>query len=106
MSAPSFDIIKACSDPNLFGLWFRDKSTWKMWLVFLAALFALEPRYLTRRLSGTERDTWLRLVGTAAHLPQGTSIALFAPRINANWQSAVTQLRGMGAIFEDASART
>lgn len=72
----------------------------------LAALFALEPRYLTRRLSGTERDTWLRLVGTAAHLPQGTSIALFAPRINANWQSAVTQLRGMGAIFEDASART
>lgn len=72
----------------------------------LAALFALEPRYLTRRLSGTERDTWLRLVGTAAHLPQGTNIALFAPRINANWQSAVTQLRGMGAIFEDASART
>lgn len=72
----------------------------------LAALFALEPRYLTRRLSGTERATWLRLVGSAAHLPQGTSIALFAPRINANWQSAVTQLRGMGAIFEDASART
>ncbi len=72
----------------------------------LAALFALEPRYLTRRLSGSERATWLRLVGSAAHLPQGGNIATFAPRFNANWQRAVTQLRGMGAILEDTAAWT
>lgn len=75
-------------------------------VVRLAALFALEPRYLTRRLSGPERDTWLRLVGTAAQVPEGRNIASFAPKINAKWQSAVTQLRGMGAITEDVSART
>jgi hypothetical protein len=72
----------------------------------LAALFALEPRYLTRRLSGSERATWLRLVGSAAHLPEGGNIVSFAPRINANWQRAVTQLRGMGAILEDTAAWT
>lgn len=74
--------------------------------VRLAAIFALEPRHLTRRLSGPDRETWLRLVGTAAQLPQGANIASLAPRINANWQSAVTQLRGMGAILEDTSAQT
>jgi hypothetical protein len=74
--------------------------------VRLAALFALEPRHMTRRLSGADRDTWLRLVGTASRLPQGANIASFAPRINANWQSAVTQLRGMGAILEDPSTQT
>jgi hypothetical protein len=74
--------------------------------VRLAALFALEPRHMTRRLSGPDRVTWLRLVGTAARLPQGANIASFAPKINANWQSAVTQLRGMGAILQDASAQT
>ncbi len=74
--------------------------------VRLAALFALEPRHMTRRLLGSDRVTWLRLVGTAARLPQGANIASFAPKINANWQSAVTQLRGMGAILQDASAQT
>ncbi len=74
--------------------------------VRLAALFALEPRHMTRRLTAPDRDTWLRLVGTAAHLPRGANIASFAPKINANWQSAVTQLRGMGAIIEDASSQT
>lgn len=75
-------------------------------LVRLATLFALEPRYMTRRLSGPDRETWLRLVGTAAQVPEGRNIASFAPRINAKWQSAVTQLRGMGAITEDVSAQT
>ena len=74
--------------------------------VRLAALFALEPRHMTQRLSAPDRDIWLRLVGPAAHLPRGANIASFAPKINANWQSAVTQLRGMGAILEDASAQT
>ena len=36
-----FDILKACSDPNLFGMWFRDRDTWQVWFAFLATLFAL-----------------------------------------------------------------
>lgn len=74
--------------------------------VRLAALYALEPRYLTRRLSGAERAAWRRLVGTAADLPPGTNVAAFAPRIDVRWQSAVTQLRGMGAIIEDPAEQT
>ena len=74
--------------------------------VRLAALYALEPRYLTRRLSGSDRATWLRLVGSAAQVPQGANLAAFAPRIDANWQSALTQLRGMSAITEDISSQT
>ena len=74
--------------------------------VRLAALYALEPRYLTRRLSGPDRATWLRLVGSAAQVPQGANLAAFAPRIDANWQSALTQLRGMSAITEDISNQT
>jgi len=74
--------------------------------VRLAALYALEPRYLTRRLSGSERAMWLRLVGSAAYVPQGANVAAFAPRIDANWQSALTQLRGMSAITEDISNQT
>ena len=36
------NILQAINDPNLFGLWFRDRGTWKAWEAFLAALFALE----------------------------------------------------------------
>jgi hypothetical protein len=74
--------------------------------VRLAALYALEPRYLTRRLSGTERATWRRLVGPAADLLAGVTVVAMAPRINAAWGSAVTQLRGMKALVEDISAQT
>jgi hypothetical protein len=75
-------------------------------LVRLAALYALEPRYLTRRLSGAERATWLRLVGPTANLVAGGNVAAFAPMIDAGWRGAVTQLRGMGAIVEDIAAQT
>lgn len=71
-----------------------------------AALYALEPRYLTRRLSGVDRATWLRLVGSDAVVASGTNIAAFSPAIDAGWRDAVTQLRGMGAIIEDAAADT
>jgi hypothetical protein len=66
--------------------------------VRLAGLYALEPRYLTRRLSGLDRDVWRRLVGAAAEVSEGRNVAAFAPKINANWQSAVTQLRGMARL--------
>jgi hypothetical protein len=74
--------------------------------VRLAALYALEPRYLTRRLSGAERATWRRLVGPAAELLAGVTVVAMAPRINAAWGSAVTQLRGMKALVEEISAQT
>jgi hypothetical protein len=74
--------------------------------VRLAALYALEPRYLTRRLSGSDRATWLRLVGSAAQAPHGANVVVFTPGIDANWQSAVTQLRGMSAITEDIANQT
>lgn len=74
--------------------------------VRLAALFALEPRYLTRRLSGQHRDTWLRLVGPSAEIPRGANVIAFASKININWGKAVTQLRGMGEIIEDVEAQT
>jgi hypothetical protein len=74
--------------------------------VRLAALYALEPRYLTRRLSGADRATWRRLVGPSAELLTGVTVIALAPRINVAWGSAVTQLRGMKALVEDISAQT
>jgi hypothetical protein len=74
--------------------------------VRLAALYALEPRYLSRRLAGEDQITWRRLVGSAATPSTGANIAAFAPRINANWRDAITQLRGMGAMVEDTQSQT
>jgi hypothetical protein len=74
--------------------------------VRLAALFALEPRYLTRRLFGKERSTWLRLVGSAAEIPKAANVIAFTPKIDVNWGKAVTQLRGMGEIVENVEAQT
>lgn len=70
----------------------------------LAALFALEPRYLTHRLQGADRTTWRRLVGRAAD-PITGAVAL-APRMNAAWRDAVTQLIGMDAITLDSVTQT
>jgi hypothetical protein len=74
--------------------------------VRLAALYALEPRYLTRRLSGADRATWRRLVGPSSELLNGVNVVAVAPRISAAWGSAVTQLRGMEALIEDIAAQT
>jgi hypothetical protein len=74
--------------------------------VRLAALYALQPRYLTQRLSGTQRSTWRRLVGTAAEVASGTNTVAFIPTMNANWRDAYTQLRGMHALVEDSNTQT
>jgi hypothetical protein len=74
--------------------------------VRLAALYALQPRYLTRHLSDTERAIWRRLVGSSAEAMSGQNVAAFTPTIDAGWRSAVTQLRGMKAITEDANLQT
>jgi hypothetical protein len=72
----------------------------------LAALYALEPRYLTQRLSGADRATWRRLIGPAAEPLAAAVVNAFTPTINANWRNALTQLRGMRAISEDTGAQT
>jgi Eco57I restriction-modification methylase len=74
--------------------------------VRLAALYALEPRYLTPHLSGAERATWRRLIGPAADPFTGTNVAAFAPSIDAAWGKAVSQLRGMKAISENIQLQT
>ena len=40
MSA-EISILKAIGDPRLFGSAFKDISTWRAWIAFLAALFGI-----------------------------------------------------------------
>ena len=37
----SLNILQAVRDPAVFGLAFRNKASWEVWRVFLAALFGL-----------------------------------------------------------------
>jgi hypothetical protein len=51
-------IIDACHDPKLFAQWLRNKGSWDVWLIFLAALFALPmtPQQLTTYQACTGRE--------------------------------------------------
>jgi hypothetical protein len=69
--------------------------------VCLAALYALEPRYLTKRLSGAARESWLKRIGPTAAVA-GTNVTILAPRINAAFRDAATTLIGIGAIVVEA----
>ncbi len=40
-SSPPITLIDACKDPNLFGGWFRNRSSWASWMVFIKAVFGL-----------------------------------------------------------------
>jgi hypothetical protein len=72
----------------------------------LAALCALEPRYLVPHLSQEGGRLWRRLVGPAAAPFSGASVRAFAPKMNAGWRAATTQLRGMKCIVEDPELLT
>jgi hypothetical protein len=73
--------------------------------VRLAALYALEPRYLTARIDGANRAQWLHLCGVAAQpVPSGTTA--FTQQVNTVWGQAVTQLKGMRALLEDTNTQT
>jgi hypothetical protein len=74
--------------------------------VRLAAIFVLEPRYLSRRMPQKERGMWSRLVGHAADLVTDPKVINLTPSIPAGWRNAVTQLLGMRAIIEDSAAHT
>jgi hypothetical protein len=69
--------------------------------VRLAAIFALQPKYLTRQLKGADRSTWLRLVGLDAQDSGSTNVVAFRPRIDMAWKNAVAQLIGMGALIDN-----
>ncbi|MBI1239950.1 MAG: N-6 DNA methylase [Alphaproteobacteria bacterium] len=66
--------------------------------VRLAALYALEPRFLTPRLPADAVAEWETLVGAEAALPDGGAVAAFVPAIDAHWRNAVTQLTGANAL--------
>jgi Terminase large subunit, T4likevirus-type, N-terminal len=59
MTARPFSILDAISDQRLFGQGFRDLSTWRAWLVFLAGLFALP-------MSEAEAGVWRECTGRSA----------------------------------------
>jgi hypothetical protein len=67
----------------------------------LAALCALEPRYLIPHLNKEDGFLWRRLVGPAAAPFSGGGITALAPRMNAGWRAATTQLRGMKCFIEN-----
>jgi hypothetical protein len=76
-------------------------------IVRLAALCALEPKYLMRHLSAADTAIWRRLIGPEAEPSRGkNNIAAFAPRMDANWRKATSQLLGMKCILEDISGQT
>jgi hypothetical protein len=62
MSARAFSILDAISDQRLFGQAFRDLSTWRAWLGFLAGLFALP-------MSAEQAQVWRECTGRST-LPQ------------------------------------
>jgi hypothetical protein len=66
--------------------------------VRLAALYALEPRFLSQRLPAHAAKEWEALVGAEAALPDGGAVAAFVPAIDAHWRNAVTQLTGAHAL--------
>ena len=55
-SARPFSILDAVADGRLFGAAFRDMSTWRAWLVFLAGLFALP-------MSAEQAEVWRECTG-------------------------------------------
>jgi hypothetical protein len=59
MSARAFTILDAIEDARLFGGAFRDPSTWRSWLVFLAGLFALP-------MSKAEVEVWRECTGRSS----------------------------------------
>jgi hypothetical protein len=54
-----FTLLDAIDDPQLFAPWFKDRSTWSAWFVFLRALFGLPlaPHQLALFTECTGRDT-------------------------------------------------
>lgn len=72
--------------------------------VRLAAIYALHPQYLTSRLKGTAQREWQRLTGSRTQ--SGANVINFVSRTSIEWRDAYAQLKGMGALIEDAATHT
>jgi hypothetical protein len=70
-------ILDACSDPALYGRWFKNRASWSAWFAFLAALFGLpltpEQLAVYRQCTGRSlpmsngfNEAWLSAAGAAA----------------------------------------
>jgi hypothetical protein len=57
-------IVQACDDREIFGEWFRDRSTWVAWFAFLKVMFA-------QPLDAAELDTFQKCTGRSAPSPLG-----------------------------------
>lgn len=69
-----------------------------------AALYALEPRLLTPRLSDAERAEWLRLVGAEATPRPG--VATFGLGGATGWSQAINLLTQTNRLLEDTVTQT
>jgi len=63
-----FTLLRAIDDPNLFGMWFKNRSTWAAWFTFLRALFGLP--LLPRKL-GLYRECTGRAEAPTASATEG-----------------------------------
>ena len=68
--------------------------------VRLAALFALEPRFLTARLSGAEQAQWRRVVGPEADPPSAGVVPLGIGGAT-GWGDALDQLKASNSLIID-----
>jgi hypothetical protein len=57
-------ILDVCSDPDLFGPWFKDRSTWAAWFTFQKALFGIP-------LNDTELALFAECTGRSEPAPGG-----------------------------------
>jgi hypothetical protein len=64
MSARAFSILDAVCDERLFLSAFKDLSTWRAWIAFLAALFGIA-------LSGDDQADTFRACTARSALPDG-----------------------------------
>ena len=73
--------------------------------VRVAALFALEPLFLTLRLSGAERAHWRRVVGHEAD-PSAVGVVAFGLGGASGWGEALQQLEASNSLIIDTAQGT
>jgi hypothetical protein len=80
-----------------YALWLADSAVDANRTRFLIACLA-EPALLTPMLTGSDRDQWIRLVGSEAQLAQG--VVRLRPVINQVWSSMFETLITSGQLVE------
>jgi hypothetical protein len=95
-SQGAVSILDACRDPELFGPWFRKRSTWRAWFTFLHVLFGLpldihqltQFRQLTGRVdvpAGGFNEAWL-ICGRRAGKSMTLAVVAVFLAIFKNWK--------------------